>query len=135
RTLALANKVSGNLIQERYFNQLAERRQKAMNKYLWSEENGWYLDYDLTTKKVSPEVTIAGMSPFFFRVADQSKMAKAIIVLERNFIKPGGVLTTLKNTGEQWDAQNGWKPLQWINIAGLENNGEYETARKITQRW
>ena len=135
QTLAFANKVSGNLIQERYYNQLADRRQKAMNKYLWSEQKGWYLDYDLTTKKVSPEITIAGMSPFFFRVADDSKISKAKKVLERDFIKPGGVLTTLKNTGEQWDAPNGWAPLQWLTIAGLENYGESATARNIAERW
>ena len=135
RTLAFANKVSGNLIQQRYYNQLAERRRNAINKYLWSAEKGWYVDYDLTTQQISPELTLAGMSPFFFSVAEQSKVAKAKVTLEKNFIKPGGVVTSLKNTGEQWDAPNGWAPLQWITIVGLENYGESEMAKSIAERW
>ena len=135
RTLAFANKVSGNLIQQRYYNQLAERRRNAINKYLWSAEKGWYVDYDLSTQQISPELTLAGMSPFFFSVAEQSKVAKAKVTLEKNFIKPGGVVTSLKNTGEQWDAPNGWAPLQWITIVGLENYGESEMAKTIAERW
>lgn len=135
RTLAFANKVSGNLIQQRYYNQLAERRRTAINKYLWSAEKGWYVDYDLTTQQASPELTLAGMSPFFLSVAEQSKIAKAKITLEKNFIKPGGVVTSLKNTGEQWDAPNGWAPLQWITIVGLENYGESVLARSVAERW
>lgn len=135
KTLAFANKVSGNLVQQRYYNQLAERRRKAMNKYLWSAEKGWYLDFNLTTKKVSPELTLAGMSPFFFKVAEKSKIAKAKTTLEKNFIKPGGVVTSLKNTGEQWDAPNGWAPLHWITIIGLENYGASDMARLVAERW
>ncbi len=135
RTLAFANKVSGNLIQQRYYNQLAERRRTAINKYLWSAEKGWYVDFDLSTQQISPELTLAGMSPFFYSVAEQSKIAKAKMTLEKNFIKPGGVVTSLKNTGEQWDAPNGWAPLQWITIVGLENYGESATAKSIAERW
>ncbi|WKX78587.1 trehalase family glycosidase [Zobellia laminariae] len=47
----------------------------------------------------------------------------------------GGVVTTLKNTGEQWDAPNGWAPLQWMTIVGLENYGHEELANTIAQRW
>ncbi|MBA2500051.1 MAG: alpha,alpha-trehalase TreA [Chitinophagaceae bacterium] len=135
RTLAFANKVSGNIIQQRYYNQLAERRRKAINKYLWSAEKNWYLDYDLTTQKVSPELTLAGMAPFFFSLAEQSKISKAKITLEKDFIKPGGVVTSLRNSGEQWDAPNGWAPLQWITIVGLENYGESAMAKSIAERW
>ncbi|HEY9364240.1 MAG TPA: alpha,alpha-trehalase TreA [Chitinophagaceae bacterium] len=135
KSLALANRISGNLIQERYFNQLADRRRKSMNKYLWSTANGWYMDYDFKTKKITPEKTLAGMSPFFFHIADQSKMSVVKRTLQKNFVKAGGVVTTLKNTGEQWDAPNGWAPLQWITIIGLENYGQHELAKDIADRW
>ena len=108
------------MIQQRYYNQLAERRRNAINKYLWSAEKGWYVDYDLSTQQISPELTLAGMSPFFFSVAEQSKVAKAKVTLEKNFIKPGGVVTSLKNTGEQWDAPNAWPPLVQMTIEGLQ---------------
>ena len=47
----------------------------------------------------------------------------------------GGFVTTLKNTGEQWDAPNGWAPLQWMAIKGLENYGEHELAKDAADRW
>jgi alpha,alpha-trehalase len=48
---------------------------------------------------------------------------------------PGGVVTTLETTGQQWDAPNGWAPLQWITIVGLENYGHHELAAEVASRW
>ena len=48
---------------------------------------------------------------------------------------PGGVVTTLETTGQQWDAPNGWAPLQWMTIAGLENYDHHELAAEIAKRW
>jgi len=120
-TLARAYKEGGDLIKERYFTQIAERRKKAINKYCWSTVNGWYVDYNIDTKRVSTEMTIAGTSPLFFKVAPAARMKNIVYTLRKKFIREGGVLTTLKNTGQQWDAPNGWAPLQWITIKGLEN--------------
>ena len=49
--------------------------------------------------------------------------------------KPHGLATTNLNTGEQWDAPNGWAPLQWIAIDGLRRHGEEELAHEIAARW
>jgi alpha,alpha-trehalase len=43
--------------------------------------------------------------------------------------------TTLVDTGQQWDDPNGWAPLQWIAIAGLERYGETALARRIAAHW
>ena len=55
--------------------------------------------------------------------------------IEEVFLKPGGLVTTPYNTGEQWDAPNGWAPLQWLAIQGLENYGYTELANEISSRW
>jgi alpha,alpha-trehalase len=55
--------------------------------------------------------------------------------LKKNFLKDGGVVTSLNNTGQQWDAPNGWAPLQWITIIGLENYGYHDLAKEIATRW
>lgn len=62
-------------------------------------------------------------------------MKQSVKVVHESFLKDGGVVTTLINTGEQWDAPNGWAPLQWITIIALENYGEHELARTISERW
>ncbi|MES1214039.1 MAG: alpha,alpha-trehalase TreF [Bacteroidota bacterium] len=135
KTLARANKESGELVKAKYFDDIAERRKKAINKYCWSPANNWYVDYNIETKKQSPELTLAGMAPFFLNVADEKKINTAKIVLEKKFLKAGGLTATLKNTGQQWDAPNGWAPLMWIAIAGLENYNQSALAKEVAKRW
>ena len=45
------------------------------------------------------------------------------------------MVTTLRNTGQQWDSPNGWAPLQWVAVKGLENYGLKKEAKDIAGRW
>ena len=54
--------------------------------------------------------------------------------LRERFLRAGGVVTTLVSTGEQWDSPNGWAPLQWMTIRGLENYGHHALAEDIARR-
>jgi alpha,alpha-trehalase len=56
-------------------------------------------------------------------------------VIREKLLKPGGVQTTEFNTGQQWDAPNGWPPLEWMTITGLENCGQKDLAKDIAYRW
>jgi alpha,alpha-trehalase len=38
-------------------------------------------------------------------------------------------------TGQQWDAPNGWAPLQWVTVIGLDNYGEKILPAQIAERW
>ena len=84
---------------------------------------------------MSNEVTILGISPLFFKVASEAKAKAAAQFVKENLLKDGGFVTTLKNTGEQWDAPNGWAPLQWMSIKGLENYNEHDIAKDAANRW
>ena len=134
-TLSKSYRGTGNLLQYNYFKQLAERRKKSINKYCWNEEHGWYFDYNIVKQNQSGERTVAGVSPLFFEIASPEQAKAAAVVLKEHFLKPGGLVTTLKTTGQQWDAPNGWAPLEWIGIKGLENYGEHELAKEIATRW
>lgn len=134
-TLAKSYKETGSLVRANYFNQLAERRKNAINKYLWSAKDNWYFDYNISAKKLSNEVTILGITPLFFNVAPEEQAHAAAQFVKEQLLKSGGFVTTLKNTGEQWDAPNGWAPLQWLAIKGLENYNEHEIAKDGAERW
>jgi alpha,alpha-trehalase len=56
-------------------------------------------------------------------------------MIERKFLYPGGVVATTVNTGQQWDAPNGWPPLQWITIQGLRNYGFADLSNEIKKNW
>jgi alpha,alpha-trehalase len=135
QTLAKSYQETGNLLRSNYYNQLAEKRKKAINKYLWSAKDGWYYDYNISAKRRSGEVTILGITPLFFNVAAAEQAGRAATFAKAQLLKSGGFVTTLKNTGEQWDAPNGWAPLQWMAIKGLENYGARELAKDAAARW
>ncbi|HBT4642740.1 TPA: alpha,alpha-trehalase, partial [Klebsiella aerogenes] len=37
--------------------------------------------------------------------------------------------------GQQWDAPNGWAPLQWVAVEGLQNYGQKKVAMEVTWRF
>jgi alpha,alpha-trehalase len=53
----------------------------------------------------------------------------------RELLQPGGIVTTPLDTGQQWDAPNGWAPIQWIAIAGLRAYHQDSLAASIACRW
>ena len=50
-------------------------------------------------------------------------------------LKAGGIVATPLGTGQQWDAPNGWAPLQWIAVEGLASFGRTKLAERIACRW
>lgn len=134
-TLAKAYKSSGNLLMENLYNQSAQKRKSTINKYLYNSTDGWYYDHDISKKKLNTEKTIAGFTPFFLNIAPASYIKRAAQIIETRFLKPGGIVTTLKTTGQQWDAPNGWAPLQWLTVKGLMNYGRNDLAAKTATRW
>jgi alpha,alpha-trehalase len=57
------------------------------------------------------------------------------IIFVSIYFRGGGVLTTTNMGHQQWDAPNGWAPLQWMTIWALERNKENILAESIARRW
>jgi alpha,alpha-trehalase len=113
----------------------AEIRKMLINKYFWNNDKGFYFDYNFADEMQSDSYTLAGIFPLFFQIADEQQAVKAAQIIRKKFLKSGGVVTTLINTGEQWDCPNGWAPLQWITYKGLKNYGYDMLADSIADRW
>jgi alpha,alpha-trehalase len=113
------------------------KRKKAIQTYCWSEEKGFYFDHQFRTQQLSEQYTLASVFPLYFPIADIKQSASVAKVVEAHFLQPGGLRTTLRNTGQQWDAPNGWAPLQWIAYQAF-NRVPYEhkaLARQIKDNW
>jgi len=117
--------------------QKAFQRIKSIQKYCWNEEKGFYFDYQFKDQQQSGSYTLAALFPLFIPMADHNQSIKIAKVVEEKFLQPGGLLTTLAQTGQQWDAPNGWAPLQWIAYEGLKKipYGHHRIAEKIRQNW
>ncbi|MFZ1360493.1 MAG: trehalase family glycosidase, partial [Candidatus Saccharimonadales bacterium] len=119
----------------RKFQKLAERRAAAINTYMWNEKEQFYMDYDFRTGKSTVCYSLAAVYPLYAKIAS-AKQAQAVAErLERDFLKEGGLVTTLIDNGQQWDAPNGWAPLHWIAIQGLREYGHHALADKIKTAW
>ena len=134
-TLSKAYEISGDTVQASMYNQKAEDRKLATLKYCWNEEKAFFMDYDFIARDFTEVPSLAAMYPLYFEMATQEQADSVASIIERDFLKDGGVLTTLNETGQQWDAPNGWAPLQWVTIKGLRNYGHNDLAEKIKRRW
>ncbi len=135
RQLGQASLKRGNRHAAQKFQDLANQRRKLIMDYFWNEEAGFFMDFNFKKAEFTGEYSLAGVYPLFFRVAKRDQAEKIKDVLMEKFLKDGGLVTTLKNSGQQWDAPNGWAPLQWIAVKGLLTYGYKEEAKEIMRRW
>ena len=119
----------------RRFQKLAERRAATISKYMWSEKEQFFMDYDFRAGKSTPCVSLAGVFPLYAKIATPKQAQAVADRLEKDFLQSGGLVTTLTENGQQWDWPNGWAPLQWIAIQGLREYGHHALADKIKQAW
>jgi len=117
------------------FTARAAARRAAIDHYLWDASSGAYLDYRWTQHARVTRVSAATLYPLFVDLASDSQAASVAQTTIRELLEPGGIVTTPLTTGQQWDAPNGWAPLQWIAIAGLRQYGQRSLAQTIACRW
>ncbi|TGE14096.1 alpha,alpha-trehalase TreF [Hymenobacter elongatus] len=134
-TIAKSYQSQGNARQAAAFLGKAQRRQKAIMTYCWDAKAGWFLDYNFRQRQRSVVKSLAGVYPLSFGIASQAQAALVAKGLERDFSKPGGLVTTLSRSQQQWDAPNAWAPLQWMAIDGLRRYRHEELARTVATRW
>lgn len=134
-TLLKCYSLNNNHEQQTIFLERIERRKKAIEKYCWNDSAGFYFDFDFIQNKQKDIYSLASAAPLFFKATTQQQADKVVKALLEKLLKPGGMICTAVNSGQQWDAPNGWAPLQWMTIIGLENYGYHNEAKAIAHRW
>jgi alpha,alpha-trehalase len=113
----------------------ASQRRNALNRYCWSETKGMFFDFNVQKYKQTPIISAAMAFPLYFKMVNKRDADRVAAAIQEHLLRPGGIIATTQNTGEQWDAPNGWAPLQWIVIKGLRNYGHDDLANDIKKRW
>ncbi|MEM9820707.1 MAG: alpha,alpha-trehalase TreF [Bacteroidota bacterium] len=134
-TLSKAYGAHGDEEQKENYLQRAENRKRALEKHCWDAQRSIFLDYNFIRRSRSEVPSLAMLYPLYFNLANQEQADSIASFVQQYFLKPGGVVTTLNQTGQDWDAPHGWAPLQWITIQGLRNYGHLPLADTIQQRW
>ncbi len=119
----------------RDFARHAADRRSAVNRYLWDASSGAYLDYRWTARERIGRVSAATLYPLFVSLSSDAQAAAVADTTSRQLLKAGGIVTTPLESGQQWDAPNGWAPLQWIAISGLRAYAKERLAQIIACRW
>jgi alpha,alpha-trehalase len=115
--------------------ELARQRAQAIRAVFWNEKRHMFTDYLWREEKLATPVTLAGLYPLYFGVAETEQAHQTAGALRLSLLRPEGVVPAAVVSGEQWDAPNGWAPLVWLTIEGLRRYGERELAEAIAVGW
>ncbi len=117
------------------FRQAAVRRQTAINTYCWNDKDAFYHDFDFVSGAPTPVQSIAAAWPLFAGIASQEQADGVAHKIHSRFLQRGGVVTSLQQSGQQWDWPNGWPPHQWVTVQGLRHYDHFFLADEIKRRW
>jgi len=123
-----------------HFSNAAKARKQAINSLLWDHEFQTWRDYNISSGTlVTTVLTISSWLPMWAGLLDpfnepsgaqlstSASGHRAVSVLssllKSGLVQEGGVLTTNKRTGQQWDSPNAWAPLVLLTVEGLRALG------------
>jgi alpha,alpha-trehalase len=122
-----------------FYKSRAVNRNKALLKYCFNAKEKIYYDYNWKQKKQTGIFTPASFFPIWlydgYSETNENNGKAAAEKLKQTLLKEGGILTTTVDNNQQWDAPNGWAPLQWVVISALEKSNQRELAADIAHRW
>ena len=102
---------------------------------MWDAQDGIFTDYLWRSGKLVGNITAVTLYPLFLQLATIDQARAVAATVRQKLLDVGGLATTLVTSGQQWDAPNGWAPLQWIAVVGLRNYGFARLAEEIATRW
>lgn len=121
----------------------ADHRRLAMKALMWSNLKGLYYDYNYKKEKRGTVSSLAGFYPMWAGMVDEKQAAQMVKALKR-FENRGGLATTdVQQLSQlvpgsiptQWAYPNGWAPLHYLVIQGLERYGYHKDAQRIAMKW
>lgn len=133
--LADWHRVEGDSEKAGKYTRLAAIRKSAIQDLMWSDEKEFFFDFRINEGEMTDVWSLAAVYPLYFGMAEKKQAASVASHLEKKFLKDGGLITTIIETGQQWDSPNGWAPLQWMAYKGLQRYGFHELALTIRSRW
>ncbi|MFC0266541.1 alpha,alpha-trehalase TreF [Kushneria aurantia] len=134
-TIASTHRHMGHREQAERWQQTADARLEAFHRIFWSEEEQRFGDYLWHEDRLTDSINAVVVFPLYFGIARDDQARHVASMIERKLLKPGGLMTSNIDTVQQWDAPNGWAPLQWMAIMGLKRYGHHELADTIARRW
>ncbi|XP_030750479.1 trehalase-like [Sitophilus oryzae] len=136
--------ILGNSEKQNEWLEKADAWTEKIQLILYNTEDGIWYDYDTELQSPRKDFYPSNFAPLWADAYDTSlkeeygKRAAEYFVKEGIDQFPGGIPTSLDQSGEQWDFSNAWPPLQELVVLGLKNSGNdeaVELAKAMGTRW
>jgi alpha,alpha-trehalase len=140
---ARAANILGEEAEENVWHYAAEARKKQVTSLMWNKRKAFFFDYNYQDKSQGNVYSLAGYYALWSGLATEYQAKKLVMQLSK-FEKEGGLTTTagsfmyaplFGSTKTQWAYPNGWAPLHYIAIEGLEQYGYSKEAKRIAHKW
>lgn len=121
----------------------AEYRKLTMHGLMWSELKGLYYDYNYARERRGTVSSLATYYPMWSGMVSKEQAERLVKGLKRFENRGGLAATDVQQISQlvpgampkQWAYPNGWAPLQYLTVKGLERYGYHNDARRIAMKW
>ncbi|HKR81387.1 MAG TPA: trehalase family glycosidase [Candidatus Saccharimonadales bacterium] len=140
---ARAARILGNQEEANEWSRAAEKRKQTMNELMWDAGRGLFYDYNFVKEKRGNISSLAAYYTMWAGMAD-GRQAQAMVKALKRFEQKGGLSATDFNPlgkyvpgamPTQWAHPNGWAPLHFIVVKGLQRYGYHDDARRLAMKW
>ena len=121
--------------EKKHYQAAATARADLIRSQFFSDSLGYFTDLNRQDLSQREQLSMATLFPHFARIATPEQAQSVATCVEARLLRSGGWVTTECVSGQQWDAPNGWAPLQWIAFVGLKNYGFDALAEQAARAW
>ncbi|HSX00541.1 MAG TPA: trehalase family glycosidase [Patescibacteria group bacterium] len=122
---------------------VAHTRRSTMHKLMWDSSRGLFYDYNYVKERQGNVSSLASYYPLWAGMVDGRQAVQMVKAL-KHFMQKGGLSTTdniplgqyvFGSMPRQWAYPNGWAPLHFLVVKGLQRYGYHNDARAIAMSW
>ena len=115
----------------------ADRRKALINKHLWDENRGLFMDYDFVNQRFSKLASIATYYPLWAGLATKDQAKKLVDNLPLFEYEFGPTICEKSQQGRvyQWDYPSGWPPIYLLMVKALDNYGYKKEALRMAGKY
>ena len=125
------------------WHKIALKRKKTINRIMWNARRSGFFDFNYKKEAQNPGASLAMYTTMWSGLATKQQ-AKILVKNLSRFEVRGGLATTEdpaltlvlpQKTPVQWVYPNGWAPLHFFVVKGLERYGYKKEATRIVGKW
>lgn len=136
-------RLTGNKREAARWEHAASHRADTMDRLMWSDLRDVYYDYNYVKERRGTVMSLATMYPLWAGLVTKERAKQLVRTLKRFDNRGGLAATDLQQmnikipgtTPTQWAYPNGWAPLHFLVVQGLERYGFHKEARVVAMKW